>query len=254
MEGTSLQVFSFGQAQVRVHLDVSGNPWWVARDVCNVLEIDDAGQAVERLDGDEAISIRVIDSMGRTQTARAVNESGLYSLVLGSRKPAAKAFKRWLTHEVIPQLRRTGSYTMPRSSDAEPVTFSELAQLVGCGALEPEEARAHLLGMGFVGSPAEEAYHLAQLGHERHARTAVERLERLVQRAAGLRLNLLAYRVLLAHAAACAPDGSSPLSVSSLAQAINTTPHRVAQAELELAGHGLLSREVVSNRRALTLH
>jgi prophage antirepressor-like protein len=137
MEGSSMQVFSFGEHPIRVRVD--SGPWWVAADVCAVLKLNDTRRAVERLDDDERISTPIIDSMGRTQTAWAVNESGLYSLVLGSRKPQAKAFKRWLTHEVLPALRRTGSYSMPGRA-----AICDVAKLADLGVLTAGEARSML--------------------------------------------------------------------------------------------------------------
>lgn len=91
---------------------VDGAPWFVAVDVCAVLEVGNARQAVSYLDDDEVSQSPVTtdDGSDRTLTTNIVSEAGLYSLVLRSRKPAAKAFKRWITHEVLPTLRRTGRY------------------------------------------------------------------------------------------------------------------------------------------------
>lgn len=87
----------------------SGEPWFVAADVCNVLAIKDASDAVERLDEDEK-GICSTETLGGQQDLLAVNEFGLCTLILGSRKPAAKRFKRWITHEVLPAIRKTGGY------------------------------------------------------------------------------------------------------------------------------------------------
>lgn len=92
-----------------------GQPWFVAADVCNALEIGNSRQAVSRLDEDEKDVIST-DTPGGAQTMTIVSEPGLYALVLGSRKPEAKAFRRWITHEVIPAIRRTGGYVA--NSDA----------------------------------------------------------------------------------------------------------------------------------------
>lgn len=107
-----IELFNFNQHQVRVSIDQNGDPWWVATDVCAVLGIANGRQAVGRIDSDDVCSTDAIDSLGRTQRSSTVNEAGLYSLILASRKPEAKAFKRWLTHEVLPTLRRTGSYSV----------------------------------------------------------------------------------------------------------------------------------------------
>lgn len=104
-----LQVFNnteFGQVRTTV---ISGSPWFVAKDICECLGITKHRDAVSRLDGDERGSVEV-DTLGGTQQMAAVNEYGLYSLVLSSRKPSAKAFKRWITHEVIPTIRKHGAY------------------------------------------------------------------------------------------------------------------------------------------------
>ena len=90
-------------------MTINGSPWFVAKDVCECLGLTKHRDAVSRLDGDERGSVEV-DTLGGTQQMAAVNEYGLYSLVLSSRKPSAKAFKRWITHEVIPAIRKHGAY------------------------------------------------------------------------------------------------------------------------------------------------
>lgn len=83
-----------------------GEPWFVAADVCRALEIKNGRDAVAKLDDDEK-GVGLTDTPGGAQEMTIVNEPGLYTLVLGSRKPEAKAFKRWITHEVIPSIRKT---------------------------------------------------------------------------------------------------------------------------------------------------
>jgi prophage antirepressor-like protein len=102
--------FDFDGQPVRV-LEHDGEPWWVLRDVLDVLGIANPSDAVAGLDDDEFGNTEVVDSAGRRQpNSYVVSESGLYSLILRSRKPEAKAFKRWITHEVLPQIRKTGAY------------------------------------------------------------------------------------------------------------------------------------------------
>lgn len=104
----NLQVFNnamFGNVRILLQGD---NPWFVAKDVCDCLEIKNTTDALKRLDDDE----RARFNLGRQGETNIVNEYGLYSLVLSSRKPEAKEFKRWITHEVLPALRKTGSYSM----------------------------------------------------------------------------------------------------------------------------------------------
>lgn len=102
--------FAFGSYQVRVITDAQGIPWFVAADVCNALDLGNSRMAMERLDDDEK-STELIPTPGGIQSLTTVNEPGLYSLIFGSRKPEARAFKRWVTHEVLPAIRRTGSYS-----------------------------------------------------------------------------------------------------------------------------------------------
>lgn len=110
-----LAPFAYRGRQVRVVADADGCPWFVAADVCTVLGLVNPRKALERLDSDER-GVSSIHTPGGHQSMTTVNESGLYSLILGSRKPEARAFKRWVTHEVLPSIRRTGSYSMPAAT------------------------------------------------------------------------------------------------------------------------------------------
>lgn len=123
-----LRVFEFEDNQVRV-IEKNGQSWWVATDVCAVLGHTNPTMAIDRLDADERAKL----NLGRQGMANVINEPGLYSLILGSRKPEARAFKRWITHEVIPQIRKTGKYAMPSS-------FADALQL----AADTERERARL--------------------------------------------------------------------------------------------------------------
>ena len=89
---------------------LKGEPWFVAADVCRALGLGNSSQAIAKLDDDEKSGVIISDPHGREQVTRFISESGLYALVLSSRKPEAKAFKRWITHEVIPEIRKTGGY------------------------------------------------------------------------------------------------------------------------------------------------
>lgn len=104
--------FSFEGAAVRVN-QIDGEPWFVAADVCAVLEHGNPRQVVSRLDDDEK-GVQIVDTPGGPQEVTAINESGLYSLILTSRKPAAKRFKKWVTSEVLPSIRKTGSFGAPQ--------------------------------------------------------------------------------------------------------------------------------------------
>ena len=112
-----LQIFEnqdFGRLRTVM---VDGEPWFVAADVCRALEIVNSRDATDRLDDDEKNTVVLNDGTPGNPNRTIVNEPGFYTLVMGSRKPEAMAFKRWVTHEVLPALRKTGSYTMP---NAEP--------------------------------------------------------------------------------------------------------------------------------------
>lgn len=101
--------FDFEGTEVRV-IDRDGEPWWLHAEVCAVLEIANTGNASARLDEDEKATIQIADSGNLNADRTIINESGLWSLVLTSRKPAAKRFKKWITSEVIPSIRKTGGY------------------------------------------------------------------------------------------------------------------------------------------------
>lgn len=105
-----IQIFKNDQFGEIRSVVIDGEPLFVAADVCGALEIQNHKDAIKRLDDDEKSGVVLTDPHGRPQETNCVTESGLYSLVLGSRKPEAKAFKRWITHEVLPAIRKTGKY------------------------------------------------------------------------------------------------------------------------------------------------
>ena len=108
--------FPITSQTVRVIFDENGKPWWIAKDVCEVLGIDNPSQALTRLDDDEK-GVVLNDTLGGSQRMVTVSESGLYSLILTSRKPGAKEFKKWVTSEVLPSIRKTGGYGKNRVAD-----------------------------------------------------------------------------------------------------------------------------------------
>ena len=107
----AIATFNFDGAAVRTTTGADGDPWFVATDVCAALGIGNAAMALVRLDDDEK-GVSSIDTLGGVQQISTVNESGLYSLILGSRKREAKRFKKWITSEVLPAIRKTGSYSV----------------------------------------------------------------------------------------------------------------------------------------------
>ena len=90
--------------------EINGEPWFIAADVCRALEIGNSRQALTRLDDDEKNTVILNDGIPGNPNTAIINEAGLYALVLSSRKPEAKAFKRWVTHEVLPSIRQHGAY------------------------------------------------------------------------------------------------------------------------------------------------
>ena len=93
-------------------IERDGDPWFVAKDVCDILEICNSRRSTSLLDEDER-GVHTVNTPSGKQEMTVVSEAGLYSLILKSRKPEAKAFRRWVTHEVIPAIRKTGAYVVP---------------------------------------------------------------------------------------------------------------------------------------------
>lgn len=109
---SNIQIFNYRSNEVRT-VEMGGEPWFVLKDVCNILGISKYRDTAARLDADERGSVEV-DTLGGTQQVIAVNESGLYHVILRSDKPEAAPFRKWVTSEVLPTLRKTGSYMMPK--------------------------------------------------------------------------------------------------------------------------------------------
>ncbi|MEG6505872.1 BRO-N domain-containing protein [Nitratidesulfovibrio sp. 1201_IL3209] len=121
--------FAFDDNMLRGFLDDGGNPWFVAKDVCNALDLTDTNKALLGLDADEKREHEEYSGSGRKPLI--VSESGLYSLVFRSRKPEARRFRKWVTAEVLPTLRRTGRYAVPGADASRESILGEM----------PEEAR-----------------------------------------------------------------------------------------------------------------
>lgn len=114
---SEIQTFNFNNSSLRTLTDENGNPWFVAKDACDVLGLNNVGQALTRLDDDEKSSITLNDGTPGTPNKSIVSESGIYSLILASRKPEAHDFKRWVTHEVLPSIRKHGIYATENTID-----------------------------------------------------------------------------------------------------------------------------------------
>jgi len=147
----SIAPFEFHTGQIVRTVTRGGAPWFVAKDVCAVLGIGNHRQAISYLDDDER-GVITNDTPGGEQQTAVVNEPGLYSLILRSRKPEARAFKRWITHEVLPAIRRTGSYGAPRFE--VPRTLPEALRAYAAEVEAHDETRAALE----VAAPAADAW------------------------------------------------------------------------------------------------
>lgn len=124
---SAIMPFAFESHNVRVLLDDKGDPWFIAADICAALSLPETHKAVARLDDDEK-GRNSIPTPGGNQEMTVINEPGLYSLVLGSRKPEAKRFKRWVTHEVLPTIRKTGHYAVVGSLPTLPAPTHDRVQ------------------------------------------------------------------------------------------------------------------------------
>lgn len=124
-----LQIFNYESHKVRVY----GEGWFVASDVCSILELGNVSETIRRLDDDEKMTLNLTDShsgvRGGAQSLKLINEPGVYSLVLSSRKPEAKKFKRWITHEVIPSIRKHGVYAVDEVLNNPDMLISALQAL-----------------------------------------------------------------------------------------------------------------------------
>ncbi|WP_197468137.1 BRO-N domain-containing protein, partial [Fictibacillus phosphorivorans] len=106
------KLFDFRGQQLRV-VEQNNGPWFVAKDVCNILELSNSRMALQRLEEDEK-GVSTIDTPGGRQNLSIVNESGLYELIFASRKIEAKTFKKWVKQEVLPSIRKHGAYLTPQ--------------------------------------------------------------------------------------------------------------------------------------------
>lgn len=105
-----IQKFDFKGAALRTLTDEAGEPWFVLKDCMSILDLGNPTETVKMFDKDEFSTTEVIDSIGRRQQTYIISEPGLYRLVMKSRKPEAKEFQRWVTHEVLPSIRKHGGY------------------------------------------------------------------------------------------------------------------------------------------------
>lgn len=136
----SIQRFDFKGAALRTLTDENGEPWFVAKDVCDVLGYMNASKAInDHVDQEDKLNNESLSSLGQ-RGGWPVNESGLYSLVLSSKLPTAKEFKRWVTHDVLPQIRRTGGY-IPTTDADDDMTILAKAVMIGQRTMEQQQRK-----------------------------------------------------------------------------------------------------------------
>lgn len=137
----NLVPFSYSGQEVRVMTDEFGNPWWVAKDVCDILEHSNHRVAIEMLDDDEK-GVSKVYTLGGEQDVSTVSESGLYTLILRSNKPEAKPFRKWVTSEVLPSIRKTGSYSVQKSPEHLKISncFEDMTRLAKMFGLQGNQA------------------------------------------------------------------------------------------------------------------
>ena len=130
-----MQIFTYNSNEVRT-VEMNGEPWFVLKDVCEVLGLTDTGRTAERLDPDELTRTTLV-SGGQNREMFVINESGLYSVILRSDKPEAKPFRKWVTSEVLPSIRKHGAYMTPETLQAAILNPDTLIQL--CQQIKAEQ-------------------------------------------------------------------------------------------------------------------
>ena len=135
-----IQQFDFRGASLRTLTDEAGEPWFVLKDCMSILDLGNPTETVKMFDEDEFSTAEVIDSIGRRQQAYIISEPGLYRLVMRSRKPEAKEFQRWVTHEVLPAIRKTGGY-IPTTDADDDMTILAKAVMIGQRTMEAQKQK-----------------------------------------------------------------------------------------------------------------
>lgn len=135
-----IQKFDFKGASLRTLTDGAGEPWFVAKDVCDILEISNNRDAISQLDSDEKNTVVISDGIPGNPNKTIISEPGLYKLIMRSRKPEAKEFQRWVTHEVLPQIRKTGGY-IPTDAGDDDMTILAKAVMIGQRTMEEQKRK-----------------------------------------------------------------------------------------------------------------
>jgi prophage antirepressor-like protein len=145
LNGDGVEVFNFKDRHPVRAVQQDGQPWFLGMDVCKVLELDNRKTRRKLDDDDDEVGLtHITDSIGREQEVIVVNEPGLYNLILRSRKPEAKAFRRWVTHEVLPQIRKTGGYIPVKKDDSEQVILAKALKIMNATLEQKDELIAVL--------------------------------------------------------------------------------------------------------------
>lgn len=140
-----IQVFHYQENDVRSLL-LDGEPWFVLKDVCAILSIARGARIAERLEEDEVRQAYLTDSLGRQQETTIINESGLYNVILRSDKPEAKPFRKWVTSEVLPSIRKTGSYNLASTNLQRALTTDDYLKAASIVANCRNERLPYVLG------------------------------------------------------------------------------------------------------------
>ena len=116
---TEIQTFNFNATPLRALTDENGEPWFVAKDVCDILGLENSRKATADLDPDERNTVTISDGIPGNPNKTIISEPSLYKLIMRSRKPEAKEFQRWVTHEVLPTIRKTGGYIPATEAESD---------------------------------------------------------------------------------------------------------------------------------------
>lgn len=165
---TDITTFVFPQSNANVRtLTIDDDPWFVAKDVCDALGLDNVAMATKRLDSDEVNQIELLSADNRLRSHSIINEPGLYSLIIRSDKPNARDFRRWITHEVLPSIRKTGRY------DLRAMTPREIAEMIIKESNRADLAEERLA----IAAPKVEIYdEWIETGHHVNMKTFAKRI------------------------------------------------------------------------------
>lgn len=136
-----LQIFNYHDNEIRT-IEKEDGIWWVLADVCKVLGLSTPARVAERLEEDEVSQTHIIDSIGRQQDMTVINESGLYNVIIRSDKAEAVPFRRWVTHEVLPSIRKHGAYMTPETLEKVLCSPDTIIQIATALKQEQEKSKA----------------------------------------------------------------------------------------------------------------